>query len=370
MNNTVFCRRRAERFAQLLDEANGGRRHHVRSNLDQDLAGLVALGHRIPAAHPPVEVDTDFRTGLRAMLVATAERDGIGVTATADPVADNPPKRSAQSRQPVRSLLQPTVGLRQSTARGSTRRRGAVLVGVAAGAIALSGMSAASENAVPGDALYGMKRSTERAQLALASSDLSRGQLFLEFARTRLSEAEAVRGDAEGFAAALNDMDAAIRQGVKLLTTSAVQRRDEAALDAIGVFLNGQRQQALEMLQGATLAERERAETSLALLDSVRKRADQLRSTLRCGVVPAYRTDVFGPVPQSCPTGRSLHNGQTTGGSSQDQRPGGHTESSPVPAPGHSQRGGQPGVPDVPPPTPAVHDPSKLTEPIVGRPAD
>ena len=48
--------------------------------------------------------------------------------------------------------------------------------------MAVSGMSAASENAMPGDALYGVKRSTERAQLALASSEVNRGQLFLDFA--------------------------------------------------------------------------------------------------------------------------------------------------------------------------------------------
>ena len=69
-------------------------------------------------------------------------------------------------------------------------------------------MSAASENAVPGDALYGVKRSTERAQLALASSDLTRGQLFLDFARNRLAEARRRQGDSDGFAGVLDDMDA------------------------------------------------------------------------------------------------------------------------------------------------------------------
>jgi hypothetical protein len=161
-------------------------------------------------------------------------------------------------------------------------------------------MSAASENAVPGDALYGMKRSTERAQLALASSDLSRGQLYLDFAQTRLAEAGAVRGEGLGFARVLNDMDADTRQGVKLLTTSAMQRKDEAALDAIGKFLRDQRGQVSGLLDRATPAERDRTQLSLHLLDSIKKRADGLRTALRCGAPLVSQVDLLGPLPATC----------------------------------------------------------------------
>ncbi|MEV1145220.1 hypothetical protein AB0I76_16260, partial [Micromonospora sp. NPDC049799] len=88
MDSDLFSRRRAERFAQLLDEANGGRRHHVRSRADDQLTALVAVGRRLGAAVPTVEVEPDFRTSLRAMLVATAEREGIGApAATPEPAA-------------------------------------------------------------------------------------------------------------------------------------------------------------------------------------------------------------------------------------------------------------------------------------------
>ena len=46
MNTTIFHRRRTERFAQLVDEATGGRRHHVRSHLDGQLAELVSMALR------------------------------------------------------------------------------------------------------------------------------------------------------------------------------------------------------------------------------------------------------------------------------------------------------------------------------------
>ncbi|GAB2946254.1 DUF5667 domain-containing protein [Micromonospora polyrhachis] len=362
MTTTVFYRRRAERFAQLLDEANGGRRHHVRSHFDQELAGLVSLSDQISAAQPPAEVHPDFRTGLRAMLIATAERDGIGVTASTEPVAA-PPKPSPPVRQPAQELLRPTLGNRQS------RARGAFTIGAAVGAIALSGMAAAS--AVPGDALYAVKRSTERAQLALTNSDLSRGQLFLDFARTRLTEAEAVRGKPDDFTAALDDMDAHTRQGVKLLTTSALQHRDEAALDAIGSFLTGQRGQVSRLLDESTSAtERHRTGASLALLESIGKRTDNLRTALRCASVAAMRSDDLGPVPAGCPAGRGLQNGQPAG-AGEGSRPTGRTPHTPQPG---SQVTGEPAgsrrLPGITPSTPVDTDPGKLTEPIISRPAD
>ncbi|HET9518042.1 MAG TPA: DUF5667 domain-containing protein, partial [Actinoplanes sp.] len=172
-----FDRRRAERFAQLLDETNGGHRRRTRDQADEQLAELVAIGQTLCAVRPVVRVDAEFRSSLRAMLVATAERDGIGPAAA--------PTESA----PV-TAGQPRLGAILALGTGRRiRARGAIVIGVAVGAIAVSGLSSASEHAAPGDALYGVKRSTERAQMALAGSDVTRGQLSLDFARTRLAEA-------------------------------------------------------------------------------------------------------------------------------------------------------------------------------------
>lgn len=286
MNPTTFHRRRAERFAQLLEEADGGRRHHVRSRLDARLAELVAIGHQACTLRPTVELDPEFRTGLRALLVATAEREGIGHGA-------QEPAEPERASAPLRSA---TVSGRPSRA----RTRGAVIIGVAVGAIAVSGMSAASENAVPGDALYGVKRSTERAQLALASSDVTRGQLYLDFAHTRVAEAAAVRRDGSGLAGVLDDMDGDTRQGVRLLTTSAAVRRDPAALDAVDSFLAVQRTELSDLLGQVPDANRARMLESLALLDAVSRRADGLRPTLSCGDVSGSGSDALGPRPRQC----------------------------------------------------------------------
>ncbi|MER7588255.1 DUF5667 domain-containing protein [Micromonospora sp. NPDC127501] len=289
MDNTLFSRRRAERFAQLLDEANGARRHHVRSRVDGQLAPLVAVGQRLSVDPPAVEVDQDFRTGLRAMLLATAEREGLGST----PAAVSEPAATT-----TRGRLLPAVTARRA------RARGAILVGVAAGAIAVSGISAASENAVPGDALYGMKRSTERAQLALASSDISRGQLFLDFARTRVGEAAKLRGDRIGYSAVLDDMDADSRQGVRLLTSAAVQRAEPGSLDTLNTFVSSQRRAVRGLLDGSTRVDRERTQRSLVLLDSIRERSDDLRAAIACGLPAPTASDALGPNPSTCPGAR------------------------------------------------------------------
>ncbi|GIJ75799.1 hypothetical protein SAMN05443287_103575 [Micromonospora phaseoli] len=287
MDNALFSRRRAERFAQLFDEANGGRRHHVRSRDDDQLAPLVMLGQRLGANPPAAEVDPEFRTGLRAMLLATAVREGIGVA----PAAASAPEKATSGRG---SLL-PAVTARRA------RARGAILVGIAGGAIALSGISAASENAVPGDALYGMKRGTERAQLALTSSEISRGQLFLDFARTRLAEASSLRGNGAGYRAVLDDMDADTRQGVRLLTGAAAQRSDPAALDAVDAFLTRQRRSLDAIVDTGSRADRVRTAQSLVLLESVERRADALRATIACGKQATTASDDLGPTPGTCP---------------------------------------------------------------------
>lgn len=307
MNFDFLDRRSAERFAELLDEP-GGRRQHSQSPADARLAELVAIGHSVTAAKPGIQVDPEFRVGLRAMLVATAERDGIGRTATA--VAAEPVIESAAGERAGLRALVLGRGARR------IRARGAIVIGVAAGALAVSGISAASENASPGDALYGVKRSTERAQLAMAGSDVNRGQLSLDFARTRLAEAAAMAGDAPGFAGVLDDMDADTRKGVRLLDTSAVAHRDLKPLATVDDFVDRQRQTFAPALGKLAPANRERAASSLALLDLVSRRTGDLRAGLNCSTVTSAGSDGLGPKLRDCVT--------TADGTSTD-RPSGHS---------------------------------------------
>lgn len=349
----AFRRASAERFAELLDHASldhatvdlaqssPAPRRHVRSQPDDDLSALVTLSRR--AAALPLSANTApdpaFRAGLRAMLVATAERDGIGVTARPGPRGVRPRAGSGRHAGPAITA-------------GRGRTRGAIVVGVAVGALALSGMSAASGDAVPGDPLYGVKRSTERAQLALAGSDLTRGQLYLEFARNRLAEAGQVHTDPDGFGRALTDMDADTRQGVTLLTTAAVDRDDPAALDAIDAFVTSQMRRVSDgMLERVSGASRARLMQSLTLLDRVTVRSHELRQSLSCGAGASTGGDDLGPRRQPC-----AGTGRGPGGAQPSVR------SSPEPLPVRPTRPGESGATSTP-------SPSRPTQPAASAPA-
>ncbi|GAA5177887.1 DUF5667 domain-containing protein [Rugosimonospora acidiphila] len=296
-----FDHRRAERFAQLLDQSDGRSRRHSRTAIDDELADPVALGRLLSAREPAKEEtpDQDFRTSLRAMLVATAEREGIGLTAGKDQrrqlVGEVYRSASAQggaTGTPVRGKKRPVVG--------SKRTRGAIIIGIAAGTLALSGMSMASGDAMPGDPLYGVKRSTENAQLALTGSDIDRGQAYLGFARNRGMEATAVRDDPNRLEAALGDMDAETTQGVRLLTAMALNQHNPTALSLIDDFVSTQRPEVVRLVTGLTGLARTRAAQSLRLLDQIGERSAALRASLSCGL-NGTASDTLGPKPPPCP---------------------------------------------------------------------
>jgi len=326
-------RRSAERFAELLDETTITGRHQSRGQADEQLAELVAIGQSLSAARPGVRVDSEFRAGLRAMLVATAERDGIGRTAT--DLGEEPDVAPAARG----GLLAAILG--QGGRR--IRARGAIVIGVAAGALAVSGISAASENASPGDALYGVKRSTERAQLAMAGSDVTRGQLSLDFARTRLAEATALPGDDKEFGSVLDDMDNSTRKGVSLLTTSAVARHDTKPLTTVDAFATSQQRTLSPVLSRLDETNRTRALASISLLQAVQQRVDDLRGGLSCSSISPIGTDVLGPKLHSC---RTQPNNDST-----SSRPSGHTgklsgRTPPEGAPAHPRRTASPAASD------------------------
>jgi hypothetical protein len=362
VNFDFLDRRSAERFAELLDESSGSRRHLSRRPADEPLAELVAIGSSLAAARPGARVDPEFRTGLRAMLVATAERDGVGRTDVETVIAAAPAR-------PIRSGLK--AGLLGRGGR-RIRARGAIVIGVAAGAMAVSGISAASESASPGDALYGVKRSTERAQLAMAGSDVTRGQLSLTFARNRLAEAAAMPHGGVGFAAVLNDMDADTRKGVKLLDTLAVVRRDAKPLDAVDDFANRQSQMLLPVLDRLGAGDRERANASLSLLDSVRQRAGDLRAGLACSPITPAGADLLGPKLRDClahadnaatssrPSGHSGKSTTKTGKSAKVKPQ--HASPAVAPSASSSPAPVQKGVPQAP----AGGTPSQSTDPLDG----
>jgi hypothetical protein len=242
-------RRRAQEFAELLE----GRRDVV----GHELEPLVRVAATLRPA--PLEPASDFRTELRARLVAETEQRAVAPLVVPAPRVGG----TATARPP--------------------RVRQAVAVLVATTLVGGVGAAAASTRAVPGDALYGLKRGIESAELSLARSDLSRGQELLEQADHRLSEAEALAasGSADEAAtrghirAALEDLDTTLRAGADALNRSYRDTGDAAALTVLDGVVTDQRQRVdtliaqLGRLDPPATGLRDQAEEIGALLDSL-----------------------------------------------------------------------------------------------------
>ena len=308
MISELFHRRRAERLARLLDQADGGPRGHSRSSLDDRLINELAISQRLSSIEfaPRSEVGSEFRTSLRANLVATAQRPAVAPAqrrpATGRIYADaSPGSVASRARTAAAATPAPAVtGDRPAKRRlpGTRRTRLAVVVGFAAGTLALSGISVASGDAMPGDPLYAMKRSTESAQLVLAGSDIDRGQAYLGFARTRAREAAVTRANPGKLIPVLSDLDEQTSSGVRLLSTAALSHRDGGILDAVDAFVADQRPVLTGLLGSVSQRDRPRAQQSLDLLTQIAQRSAALRAGIACA--PAGRSDALGPLPPDC----------------------------------------------------------------------
>ncbi|MEN3614951.1 sigma-70 family RNA polymerase sigma factor [Plantactinospora sp. ZYX-F-223] len=247
--------------------------------------------------------DSDAR--LRSMLLAIV--GGAAVTmAGADGAAPGTPGGAVRSGS--RIVVTGRAGQNAKGRRGRGWRRGrargrdAVVASLGVVTIAVSALAAGDGSTRPARPVYALDRSGAPVQPEPAASAPNQGRLLLGIARSRLDEASAHRDSGEDLGALLDGVDDDIRQGSRLLTTSAVRRRDPAALDSVDAFLDGQHRQVAELLVRATPTERDRVAESVRLLDAVRCRVDRLRTTLSCDDGAPEGVDTLGPLPADCAT--------------------------------------------------------------------
>jgi hypothetical protein len=330
MITTILDRDKAERFASLLDRAAAPTR-------SESLSPLLTVTRSLRQVPVNGDIDPEFRERLRGRLVAVA---------TVRPPAA-PEQRAAE----------PASGGRLRRAR--VPRRAGVLGSVLVALLGVCGVVTASSSAAPGSPLYGIKRATESAQLALASGDVARGRLQFGFARTRLDEAQQVHGDRTQLTDVLSAMDASTREGSQLLTGVAVGNQDRSPLVGVDGFLRSQRPDVLALLPTLTdPRSHQRAAQSLALLDRLQARLTALRSSLPCPTPVPLAADDLGPRLAACghgPDGAAA-NAVTHGVRPGKSRPDAGTPSagptssaSPEPMTGSGAGGtGLPGLPGLP----------------------
>jgi hypothetical protein len=161
-----------------------------------DLAGLAVLARSLPPlTRGP---DPAFRTALRERILA----EGITLPRQVGPGTI---RRPAVREGSVRQIRIP-LGL-TGPRRRLVRPLGAVAVALAA----LIALVPLSSSALPGDPLYGFKRTVEGLQLTMATTDAARGTALLADAATRLGEAEAlVARSGGGNQLPVHDLDVAL----------------------------------------------------------------------------------------------------------------------------------------------------------------
>jgi hypothetical protein len=282
----IFGRRRVDEFAQAVADLNATSQPDADSERADtpELQVVQALSAARADDFAPQPSD-QFRQQLRATLIAAAER-GIGATAAVDEPTSVLPLGL------VKANGRRGGGLRKS--RRARRTRAAVIVGLAAGTLAISGISVASGSAGPGDPLYGVKISGENARIALAGSDRDRGALYLQFARNRMSEASGTSR-----AAALSDlfvaMDKDTTQASALLSSAALAAHDASMLDPLTQFVADQRRDL-----NALSAQRLTAD-SLSLVNRVAARIAAIREAIGCHAAFVDTGDPLGPTVGPCP---------------------------------------------------------------------
>ncbi|MGI8527994.1 MAG: DUF5667 domain-containing protein [Geodermatophilaceae bacterium] len=226
-------------------------------------------------------------------------------------------------------------------------RRVAVAVAVLSVLFATTGLlTLASRQALPGDALYAVKRGAENVQLGLTWDRTERGFAHLHIAEARLDEVTELVAEpvaltagvpgmplaagadtAESVVSTLADMDRQTAAGISLLTAAAVDRSDTATLEILPTWAQGQQNLLGALFEQMSQPAQDRAQASLALLVRVDERARMLGLALPCECLEDFGpADDLGPMPcESCST---VGPGQP-GGTPTPTTPGAPTEGTP-----------------------------------------
>lgn len=197
-------------------------------------------------------------------------------------------------------------------------------------AVVLGGAVGLSRRALPGDALYGLKRTSEGWQLAIDGNDTDTARDLLHFATTRSAEVQALLrrssttalGDiTPGHASAAGALNAhtatlitqtlaagddEVARATRLLSAAAMRAQSAAPLQILTAWAPSQIARLRAIARALPVgALRVRAMRSDALVAAAAQRLSALRPLVRCNCPGRMKTDRLGVVPCTGCTGSS-----------------------------------------------------------------
>jgi hypothetical protein len=248
----------------------------------------------------------EFRDELRTQLVAITPRvvaEGDAPAVSKRRPSPVPAAAPAASKSPGR-FRTGVAGLRHVRI---GRPLAVLTCVVAVFAVLLGGAVWISKRALPGDALYGLKRASENVQEAMTSGDSARAKLLLDFAANRYDEVSDLlpkSGSAvEDHTGSLvtstfNSADSDVKQAMQALGAQAIRNRSGSGLGLMTGWAAGPQRQLRDIMSGIPAgAVHQRAASSLALLNAADRRAAALKALGACDCLAHARTDDLGAVP-------------------------------------------------------------------------
>jgi Domain of unknown function (DUF5667) len=255
MTPVFGARRRAEEFHSLVEDPSTGGLHDARY---AEFLDIVSSLRDTPAAQPRPE----FVANLRERLMTAAETE---LVVSAD-----------EARL--------TLPVRRTTRRPARDRR----IAAAAAGVALVGattsMAVAAQSALPGDALYPLKRLIEGAQTGVEVNEGDKGATLLANASGRLAEITALSRDGS-----LDD-SAAIEDTLNTFTRQSIEASDLLLAD---YSATGNEQSIAELRDFTGKSMRTLAELEAVVPDQAR---DELLRAAR------ILTQIDAQAQQACPS--------------------------------------------------------------------
>ncbi|GLZ38222.1 DUF5667 domain-containing protein [Actinokineospora sp. NBRC 105648] len=277
---------------------------------DDDRAIVELLAGLGPLSAP----DAGSRDRMRAKVMASLAADPVEA---APPPPARPPRAgraprgrpdpgtsSATRPAPVRGRPDRPAN-RPGAGSGARARFAVAAVAVLALVFSLTGMSLLlARDALPGDALYGVKRTGEAASLGLTFGDEEKAFKHLEFATARITEIETLAlrsadpADAptDGYVSALSDFDNDATAGTRALTAVAIAG-DGRQLPTLRTWADQQGARLAALRPRFPAPAESRLAASLALLDKIESRSAGLISRFPCYQVVSGDSDEIGVLP-------------------------------------------------------------------------